>query len=184
MKVERPFSVQNLEELPTNPSNSPTMKPTTGAAADPSPKSLPSSAFDQYRLSMSIDENGMAKITKTFKGKPPKKIMRHQSMINVSSLQSQSLKQSFSNPSLKAMNQEFSLYVEPSKVTSDSFFSEFDEQLGLGVTTPAHQQLPMFANGEEIDDDDDDADDGSRLEDESMNFDARRALMKMIRRSI
>lgn len=128
---------------------------------------------------MCIDENGQARITKTFTGKPKQPIFaaehtpRHQSLSALT----------FSKNNL---SHEFSMFVEPSKVADGFFFSDLDDHLGFDVTmTPVQQQGPTFMNRE----DDKDFSNGTTsdedlLDDDVMNSDARNALVKMIRRSI
>jgi hypothetical protein len=178
------INFKKMTELPVNPSNSPDLR-----SRDPSPKTTttsPVKMFEQYRLSMSIDENGQARITKIFTGNQTSKsssssssskITRHHSMASLGSSQTQNPLSTFK----QITNQELSMFIEPSRVTSDSFFSEIDDHLGFDVSTPIQQQFGTFS---EEDGSEGALNENDFFEDESMNFDARRALMKMIRRSV
>jgi hypothetical protein len=182
-KKANDINFKKMTELPVNPSNSPDLR---SRDSSPNTTTSPVKMFEQYRLSMSIDDNGQARITKIFTGNQTSKssslsssskITRHHSTGNLGSSRTQNPLSTFK----QINNQELSMFIEPSKVTSDSFFSEIDDHLGFDVSTPVQQQFGTFS---EEDGSEGALNENDLFDDESMNFDARRALMKMIRRSV
>lgn len=162
--------VQKIQELPLNPSNSPILKP-----SDPLPKITTANTQDlsQYRISMSVDENGQAKVTKVFTGKPSTNTHKD---LPISPKLSKSHSADFI-PNAK-LNNEFSMFVEPSKVTD--MFNETDSHLGFEVNTPIAHQTPVYSHDE---DSYQKAEDDEFKQQDVLMSDARSALIQMIRRS-
>lgn len=173
------LSLPKIDELPKNPFNSPNLK-----AQDPST----SPTKGEFKLSFSIDETGQAQVTtiKASKSKEPNmirpKFTRHESLMNISQNPYQLMRTgSLSNipqvkiqPSISSVleeqssSQDIEMFIEPSKMSTDPLISEFNQTVDL-ENLQNSENSSLMADDENLDD---------------MNYDARKALIKMMRRSI
>lgn len=178
------ISLPKIDELPKNPFNSPALK-----AQDPSSK-ITSPTKGDFKLTFSIDEKGQAQVTtvKTSKPKEPSmsrpRFIRHESLMNISQNPYQLMRTgSLSNipqvkvqPSISSVleeqtsSQDIEMFIEPSKMTTDPLISEFSQTVDLENLQNSESSSLMA--------------DDENMEDEDMNYDARKALIKMMRRSI
>lgn len=180
-----------IDELPKNPVNSPTLKPQDTELSKTSSRSS-TPAKGEYKLTFSIDEFGQAKVLKVKDSKPKvsnskltrPKFTRHESLMNANSNplgfgRSSSLStipQLKSQPSItgdltdNSSHDYNEMFIEPSKMTSDPLSNDFSQPVELENLQGSEGSSYM--------------NDVDELEDESMNYDARSALIKMIRRSI
>ncbi len=172
-----------IDEIPKNPFNSPNLKPQENNS--------PSPTKGEFQLSFSIDERGQAQVikVKTVSKSIPQAsarptFTRHESLMNISqnpynlgrSSSLSNIHAHKSQPSISGVLEESSsqdyneMFIEPLKMTSDPLLSEFNQTIDL-------ENLPNSDNSSLMDDE-------NEVEDESMNYDARNALIKMIRRSV
>lgn len=181
------LSLPKIDELPKNPFNSPNLKPQDVCSK---PTSI---SKGEFQLSFSIDEHGQAQVTKTKAPSKPKapdstvtrpQFTRHESLMNINqppynlgrSISLSNIHQHKAQPSISGVLEESSsqdyneMFIEPLKMSSDPLLSEFDEAVQL-------ESINISEGANLIDCEDE-------LDDENMNFDARKALIKMIRRSI
>ncbi|KAH3675035.1 hypothetical protein WICMUC_002867 [Wickerhamomyces mucosus] len=182
MDTTKKIDCLNQFEYPKNPSNSPLLTPHKKT----------------FELSLEVDENGQAKVSKTMKSssmrlsgfnKPA--IAKHESLPNFSStfVASPGLKRSYSNSNILSTPTSKYDFIEPSKVGNLHFFNDMNDDFHFGETPSNsfvhhhefiehHSQQPSHLD-DIIQDDFE-----SILNDETMNHDARKALIKMVRKSI
>lgn len=176
--TNRPTKIQRINELPKNPFNSPILKSANN-----------SSTVSEFTLSLTVDEFGQAKLFKEIK--PSKLNKTKPSTPKLPKLEK-------SQPNNHALNE---MFIEPSKMINESFFTnELPEEFNdKSHTTNALNPLALnhqyttesIHNVDHINDinsinhiGEDSNDENDDDEDDDQNFDARKALIKMIRRSV
>lgn len=209
---------KSLGELPKNPDNTPQQsRPTTPTPKSKhnnhyttrlrtsiSPKRItppPSATESQFKVTLSIDETGQAKITKTptkiniktptivenYQSSPKRqKLTRHESLINIhhSNDSIPGIQRSFSTNKIS-----FSDNYEPFFVSNDSFFNDIPDINNNHHSNHQHQvneiieenSFDLLNEENLISSDHENVEDVS---DEDIDFDARKALIKMVRHSL
>jgi hypothetical protein len=203
---------RSFAELPKNPDNSPshsratTPSPTSKKfnSKIQKPQSsqhsmkLPSPIRDEqnYKITLSIDETGQAKITKTIPSATPKAatmievpskkpaFTRHRSLMDMHhsshAVHTQPTLQRSQSTTKVPSSDNYEMFFEPLKMSNDPFFNEVSA-IGENVHSFESTNFDVFNEENLVFTSDENIDE---LRDEDMNFDARKALLRMIRHSV